>query len=247
MNLLATLLASMFESNQIDEAELARLRQSDTLSAMLEEMGTILPSVKTILVDERDIYMAYHIRNTPGDKIVAVVGAAHLPGIMKWLGEEIPESTIDEISKIPEKSTISKILPWVIPAVVVLLFLIGFFFGDQKQFTDAAMAWILANGLLAALGALIAFGHPLTILAAFIGAPITSLNPTIGAGFVTGVVQAFVAAPTVRDMERVGDDLANWRGWWGNRMTRVLLVFLFSSFGSAIGTLVAFGWLKNLF
>ncbi len=247
MNLLATLMASMFESNQIDEEELTRLRQSDTLSAMLEEMGTILPSVKTILVDERDIYMAHHIRNTPGEKIVAVVGAAHLPGIMKWLEKEISELTISEISSIPEKSTLSKIVPWVIPAVVVLLFIIGFFFGDQKQFADAAIAWILANGLLAALGTLIAFGHPLTILAAFIGAPITSLNPTIGAGFVTGVVQAFVAAPTVRDMERVGEDLAHWRGWWGNRMTRVLLVFLFSSLGSAIGTLVAFGWLKNLF
>lgn len=247
MNLLATLLASMFESNQIDEEELARLRQTDTLSAMLEEMGTILPSVKTILVDERDIYMAHHIRNTPGNKVVAVVGAAHLPGIIKRLGEEIPESTIDEISKIPEKSTTSKIIPWIIPAVVILLFVIGFFFGDQKQFADAAMAWVLANGLLAALGTMIAFGHPLTILAAFVGAPLTSLNPTIGAGFVTGVVQAFVAAPTVRDMEKVGDDLATLRGWWGNRMTRVLLVFFFSSLGSAIGTLVAFRWLKDLF
>ncbi len=247
MNLIATLLASMFESNQIDEKELARLRQSDTLSAMLEEMGTILPSVKTILVDERDIYMAHHIRNTAGDKIVAVVGAAHLPGIMKRLGEETPAAIIDEISRIPEKSTVSKLVPWIIPAVVILLFVIGFFFGDQQRIADAAMAWILANGLLAALGTLIAFGHPLTIMAAFIGAPITSLNPTIGAGFVTGVVQAFVAAPTVRDMERVGDDLATLRGWWGNRMTRVLLVFLFSSLGSAVGTLVAFSWLKDLF
>ncbi|OHB25837.1 MAG: conjugal transfer protein TraB [Desulfuromonadaceae bacterium GWC2_58_13] len=247
MNLLATLLASMFETNQIDEAELARLRQTDTLSAMLEEMGTILPSVKTILVDERDVYMAYHIRNTPGDKIVAVVGAAHMPGIMKWLEAEIPASTIDEISQIPEKSTTSKLVPWIIPAVVILLFVIGFFLGDQKKFADAAMAWVLANGLLAALGTLIAFGHPMTILSAFIAAPITSLNPTIGAGFVTGVVQAFVAAPTVRDMERVGDDMVTLRGWWSNRMTRVLLVFFFSSLGSAIGTLVAFRWLKDLF
>jgi pheromone shutdown-related protein TraB len=241
MNLLATLLAGMFESNQIDEEELSRLRQTDTLSAMLEEMGTILPSVKTILVDERDIYMAYHIRKTLGDKVVAVVGAAHLPGIVKWLGTEISASTIDEISKIPEKSTTSKIVPWVIPAVVILLFVIGFFLGNQKQFADAAIAWVLANGLLAALGTLIAFGHPLTILAAFVGAPITSLNPTIGAGFVTGVVQAFVAAPTVRDMERVTDDLATLRGWWKNRMTRILLVFFFSSLGSAIR------WLKELF
>ena len=92
MNLLATLLAGMFEKTEIDEQELARLRQTDTLSAMLEEMGTILPSVKTILVDERDIYMAHHIRNTLGAKIVAVVGAAHLPGISRRLTEDIPQS-----------------------------------------------------------------------------------------------------------------------------------------------------------
>jgi pheromone shutdown-related protein TraB len=247
MNLLSTLLAGMFENNQIDEAELTRLQQTDTLSAMLEEMGTILPSVKTILVDERDLYMAYHIRNTPGEKIVAVVGAAHLPGITQRLHEEISPKVIEEISRIPEKSTVSKIVPWVIPAVVILLFVLGFFFGNQQQIADAAVAWILANGLLSALGTLIACGHPLTILAAFIGAPLTSLNPTIGAGFVTGVVQAFVAAPTVGDMERVSEDLASLRGWWRNRMTRVLLVFLFSSLGSAIGTLVAFHWLKDLF
>lgn len=247
MNLLATLLAGIFEKTEIDEKELARLRESDTLSAMLEEMGTILPSVKTILVDERDTYMAHHIRETAGEKIVAVVGAAHLPGISKRLLEEISSSTIAEISTIPEKPAVSKIIPWLIPAVVIALFVAGFFFGDQQRFANAAVAWILANGLLAALGALLALGHPLTILAAFVGAPITSLNPTIGAGFVTGLVQALVASPTVRDMERVSDDLSTARGWWSNRMTRVLLVFFFSSLGSAIGTFVAFGWLKDIF
>ncbi|MDH3998271.1 MAG: TraB family protein, partial [Desulfuromonadales bacterium] len=113
--------------------------------------------------------------------------------------------------------------------------------------TNAAIAWVLANGLLSALGALIALGHPLTIIAAFIAAPITSLNPTIGAGFVTGIVQAFIAPPQVKDMEQVADDIAKLSGWWRNRLTRVLLVFLFSSFGSALGTMVAFGWLKDLF
>lgn len=247
MNLLATLLAGMFEKTEIDEAELARLRQTDTLSAMLEEMGTILPSVKTILVDERDLYMAHHIRHTPGAKVVAVVGAAHLPGITKRLTEEIPATTIDEISTIPEKSTISKIVPWLLPAFIVILFVAGFFFGNSRHFADAALAWILSTGLLAALGSLIALGHPLTILSAFVGAPITTLHPAIGVGFITGIVQALVAAPTVRDMERVTDDMTSVRGWWGNRMTRVLLVFFFSSFGASAGTLLALHWLKDLF
>lgn len=246
MHLVSTLIAGMFDNQKLDEAELARLRQSDTLSAMLDEMGTILPTVKTILVDERDLYMAYQIRNAPGPKIVAVVGAAHIPGILKLLPQQIQPQTIAEISTIPEKQGISKAIPWIIPAVVLGLFIAGFFFGDRQRFSEAALAWVLANGLLSALGAIIAFGHPLTVITAFIAAPITSLNPTIGAGMVTGLVQAFVAAPSVKDMEQVSDDLANVRRWWSNRMTRVLLVFFFSSLGSAIGTVVAFGWLKNL-
>lgn len=246
MNLVSTLVASLFESQKLDEEELARLRQSDTLSAMLEEMGELLPSIKTILVDERDLYMAHHIRNALGSKIVAVVGAAHLPGIVRRLREDITPETMKEISTIPEKPRISKVIPWIVPAVVIALFVAGFFLGDRERIAGAALAWVLANGLLSALGAIVALGHPLTVATAFVAAPITSLNPTIGAGMVTGLVQAFIAAPTVRDLERVGDDLISWRGWWGNRMTRVLLVFVFSSLGSAAGTIVAFGWIKNL-
>jgi pheromone shutdown-related protein TraB len=246
LNLVSTLVASLFETQKLDEEELARLRQSDTLSAMLEEMGELLPSVKTILVDERDQYMAHHIRNAPGGRIVAVVGAAHLPGIVRRLPEEIPSETMAEISTIPEKPRISKIIPWIIPAVVIALFIAGFFLGDRERVAGAALAWVLANGLLSALGAIAALGHPLTVATAFVAAPITSLNPTIGAGMVTGLVQAFIASPTVGDLDRVGVDLISWKGWWGNRMTRVLLVFVFSSLGSAAGTIVAFGWLKNL-
>lgn len=246
LNLMATLLASMFDSREIDEEELARLRQTDTLSAMLDEMAEVLPSVKKILVDERDTFMAHNIRNSPGKKIMAVVGAAHIPGITRKIEQSISSEEIAEISAIPKKSTFSKFVPWIIPAVVVALFVIGFLSGNRDQMADAAVAWILANGILSALGALIALGHPLTILSAFVAAPLTSLNPTIGAGFVTGLVQAFLVPPQVRDLEKVGDDISTLPGWWRNRLTRVLLVFILSSLGSAIGTLVAFGWLKNL-
>ena len=246
INLLAVLFASLFETQELNEEELARLRQTDTLSAMLEEMGELLPSVKTILVDERDTYMAHYIRQAQGAKIVAVVGAAHLPGITRKLHQETPPETIEEISNIPAKPTFSKMIPWLIPGIVVALFIAGFFLGDRERFTEAAVAWILANGLLSAAGTVLALGHPLTIVTAFIAAPITSLNPTIGAGMVTALVQALVVAPTVGDLENVGDDLATVSGWWRNRTTRVLLVFFLSSLGSAIGTFVAFGWLKDI-
>jgi pheromone shutdown-related protein TraB len=245
-NMVATLVAGMFEKQKLDEKQLADLRQTDTLSAMLDEMGAVLPSVKTILVDERDEYMAYHIRQAPGPKIVAVVGAAHLPGILRLMETDIPAENIAELSSIPQRTTFSRILPWIVPFVVIGLFIIGFYFGDREQLAGAALAWVLANGLLTSLGAAIAFGHPLTIATAFVAAPLTSLNPSIGAGFVTGLVQACIASPTVRDMEQVSEDMATLRGWWTNRMTRVMLVFLFSSVGSALGTIVAFRWLKDL-
>ncbi|MBN1141197.1 MAG: TraB/GumN family protein [Deltaproteobacteria bacterium] len=246
MTLLATLLAGFFEKQQIDEEALQRLKETDTLSAMLSEMGETLPSVKTILVDERDRFMASMIRNCEGNKLLAVVGAAHLPGIARLLQEGDSGGDLGQISSIPPKSPTARILPWLIPGVVMLLFILGFLTGDWEKASEAALAWILANGLLASLGTLIAFGHPLTIASAFVAAPITSLNPTIGAGFVTALVQAFVAAPTVRDLEAVGDDMATVQGWWKNRLTRVMLVFFFSSLGSALGTLVSIHWLKNL-
>lgn len=240
------LLEGLFHSEKIDEEQLTTLRQGDTLNAMLDEMGDLLPSMKTVLVDERDRYMAEKLRQAPGHRLVAVVGAAHIPGIRRRLAEPEDPACLAELSLIPAKPRISRLLPWIIPAVVIGLFVVGFLFGDRDRLSEAALAWILANGLLSAAGALIALGHPLTILTAFVAAPLTSLNPTIGAGFVTGLVQAVIAGPTVRDLEHAGNDLATAKGWWSNRLTRVLLVFFFSSMGSALGTLVAFSWLKNL-
>ncbi|OEU61509.1 MAG: conjugal transfer protein TraB [Desulfuromonadales bacterium C00003094] len=246
LQVFAALFSGLFESQELDEEQLTALRQGDTLTAMLDEMGDMLPSMKTVLVDERDQYMAEHMRQAPGKRLVAVVGAAHVPGIRRRLAEQSDPNCIAELSHIPPKPVLSRVLPWIIPAVVVGLFIVGFLFGDRSRLTEAAIAWVLANGLLSAAGTVLALGHPLTIITAFVAAPITSLNPTIGAGFVTGLVQAMIAGPTVRDLEEAGNDLATARGWWSNRLTRVLLVFFFSSLGSSLGTLVAFSWLKNL-
>ncbi|MGM0415477.1 MAG: TraB/GumN family protein [Thermodesulfobacteriota bacterium] len=246
MQLVSTMFAGLFEKHEMDEEELSRIRQTDTLSAMLEEMAEVLPQAKITLVDERDQWMAHHIAAAPGDKVVAIVGAAHVPGIISYLESNKPID-ISGLEVIPEKPTYSKVIPWIIPLIVAALFIGGFFFSDRTQLYEAATAWILANGILSACGAALALAHPLTILSAFVAAPLTSLNPTIGAGFVTALVQAYCSAPTVADMERVADDVVNLRGWWHNRVTRIILVFFFSSLGSTLGTFLAFGWLKNLF
>jgi pheromone shutdown-related protein TraB len=246
MKVQAALLTSLFSDEKLSEEDLQKLQQRDTLSLLLDEMRGVLPSVKTVLVDERDALMAQRLRNAEGSRVVAVVGAAHVPGICQCIQQDTPPEILAAYDIVPPKSTLSKCIPWLIPAVVVLLFVCGFLFGKTDVLQGAAMAWVLANGMLSALGAVLAWGHPLTIVTAFVAAPITSLNPTIGAGMVTGLVQAWIAPPTVGDMERVGEDLTHMAGWWRNRVARVLLVFFFSSLGSAIGTFVAFHWLKDL-
>lgn len=248
MSLLATLLAGIFEKQTIDEEELARLRETDTLTALLDELAQVLPTVKTILVDERDLFMANEIRHAPGQRIVAVVGAAHLPGISARLAAPSPlPDEIAELSVIPETGRLAKLLQWLIPAIVIGIFVAGFFAGDMSKLSSAAVGWVLATGGLSALATAAALAHPLTILSAFLAAPITTLHPAIGVGFVTGLVQAYFAAPKVSDMERAGEDITTLRGWWSNRMTRVLLVFFLSNLGAAIGVLLAFKWLKELF
>ncbi|MBR5998447.1 MAG: TraB/GumN family protein [Deltaproteobacteria bacterium] len=245
-HLLATLLASCFEKTEVDEEALARLREGDALATMLGEMEHTLPTVKTVLVDERDRYMATKILRCGGQKVLAVIGAAHRDGIARLLESGYRGEDLETLERIPEKSLLAKIVPWLIPAVVLVLFVAGFAFGDWHKASEAVVVWILANGLLAALGALIALGHPLTILSAFVAAPITSLNPMIGAGFVTALVQALVVPPTVGDMEAAGDDITTLRGCWRNRLLRLILVFILPSVGSSIGTLLSFHWLKDL-
>lgn len=244
--LIAALGLGVFQKSEVDEEQLAEMREMANLSMILDELGEEMPDVKQVLVDERDAFMAYRLANIEAKKIVAVVGAAHKPGILRQIRQPITAEEHDAIDTVPPKGSFGKIFSWALPTIIIGLFIWGFFNADPTNFKNAALAWVLANGGLSALGAMIALAHPVTIIVAFLAAPITSLNPTVGAGMVTAFVQTVIAAPKVRDFQTIGDDIASWKGWWKNRLGRVLLVFIFSSLGSSLGTFVALGWLKNL-
>jgi pheromone shutdown-related protein TraB len=241
------LVLGLTERSEVNEDELEKLREERNISNALDEMGSVLPEVKSVLVDERDLFMADQFLNAPGQKVVAVVGAAHKPGIMKHLRDGIIKDDVEKTTYVPEKSMVSKALPWIIPAIVVALFVLGGIYGDHDKLKDAALAWLVVNGALAGLGALVALAHPLTIIAAVLSAPFTSLNPAVGVGMVAGLVQTIMAAPTMRDMEHVAEDIVDWKGYWKNRLTRVLMVFVFTNLGSTLGTFIAFKWLSDLF
>ena len=235
--MLATLLASLFDDTELDEEKLAELRRNDVLSELMNEIGTALPAAKEALIDERDIFMAEKIKQAAGKRIVAVVGAGHMEGIRRIFPED-NTGRMEEINTIPPVSRGWKVLGWSIPAAILLsLAIIGFRQGADEAGANA-LYWILANGIPSAIGGMIALAHPATILAAFVGAPITSLTPVIGAGYVCAFVQVMTCPPVVKEFEGVSGDIMTFRGWWRNKLLRIFLVFLMTGFGSSIGTWV---------
>ena len=149
-----------------------------------------------------------------------------------------PESLLSRLMILPKPSQWVRFIPWLIVALVFVGFAIGFSRNSDLGW-KLVVEWIVLNGGLAAIGAIIALAHPLTVIVAFLAAPLTSLNPTIGAGMVTGAMELYLRKPTVRDFSALRSDTSRWQGWWQNRVTRVLLVFIFSTLGSAVGTYLA--------
>jgi pheromone shutdown-related protein TraB len=236
IKLLFHLLLSMGEIGEITEKDIEKMQQQDVLETLLADVGKSLPVLKDILIDERDQYLTHKIRTAPGDKIVAVVGAGHVPGIKKYWNAEID---VDRLNQIPPKGKLSGLLKWIIPLGIFILFVWGFYHGGTHVGANMITWWILANGILAGLGAAIALAHPLTILSSILAAPLTSLNPMIAAGWVSGLVEAFSRKPKVRDFENLPNDILSVKGFWKNKITRILLVVVFTNLGSSIGTLVA--------
>ena len=244
--LLAALLASVFSNEKLTEEEIEGLKHKSELETMLEELADYLPAAKEVLIDERDQYLATKIFESEGDKVVAVVGAGHVPGIIRWLEaleQGNRESDLSLIDSVPPPGIIAKSAKWLVPALVAGLIIYGFISSGWSGGLEALSRWILVNGTLSALGALAALAHPLTIAASFLAAPVTSMNPTIGVGIVTGLLEAIFRKPRVQDLEALPDDILSLKGFFTNRFTHILIVFFFSTIGSAIGTFVALPFL----
>lgn len=237
IKLLFQLMLSLGEVEEIKEEDIEKMKNEDVLETLLAEVGKALPVLKDILIDERDQYLAKKIRTAPGQKIVAVVGAGHVPGIKKYWNKDID---IRALEQLPPKSHTAGVLKWLIPGAIMAMFIAGFFYGGAKAGQDMIVWWIAANGILAGIGATIALAHPVTIVTSMLAAPLTSLNPMIAAGWVAGLVEAFSRKPKVMDLEKLPEDILSVRGFWRNKVTRILLVVVFTNLGSSIGTFVAF-------
>ncbi|WP_372365673.1 TraB/GumN family protein [Candidatus Uabimicrobium sp. HlEnr_7] len=236
--------SSVFVSEKIDEETINEMKEKGNIENVLDAFSKEFPTIKRVLIDERDIYLSQKVRNSTGKKVVAVVGAGHVPGISKQIHEE---TALEPYREIPKSSWTTTFAKWFIPVAIVGIFVYFFTYSDTSKFKSAIYIWVIVNGVLAALGAAIALGHPITIVAAFFAAPLTSLNPLIAAGWVSGLVQAWIKRPTVADLENLPQAISTAKGFWKNSVSRILLVVVFSNIGSAIGSLIAFPWIIATF
>ncbi|MBS7455986.1 TraB/GumN family protein [Coralloluteibacterium stylophorae] len=236
----AGLLMSLFADEEVSEADIEKLKSGDMLESSFGDFARENPALYRSIIAERDEYMAAALRETAqvhgARHVLAVLGAGHLKGVAAHLAEqrEAPDAVRARLIETPQGSRI----PWFTIALAVLVFG-GFAWGFWQGGVDLGGAlllhWVLATGFLGALGCAIAGGHPLSILAAFVSSPITPLHPALASGTVSALVETWMRKPTYADFMALRDDVATVRGWWRNRVSRILLNFFLTSLGTAIG------------
>jgi pheromone shutdown-related protein TraB len=245
LNLFSGILTALVAGGRIAEQDIEHLKEGDVLETAFAELAAERRALYLPLIEERDRYMAARLRQElagrPPGRVLVVIGAGHLSGLAGYLtgpAPADPAAEIADLERVPPPSPWVRALPWLIVGVILAGFAVGFSRGPELGWTLLG-DWAIITGGLSALGALIAGGHPLTILSALAAAPLTTLHPALGVGMVTSAVELALRRPQVGDFARLRHDLADWRGWWCNRVSRVLLVFVLSSLGAATGTYVA--------
>ncbi len=232
MTLLAAIMESLVVTETVSAEQIESLKTGGDLPDMMAEFARALPEVAEPLIFERDRYMVDKIRDTPGQTIVAVVGAAHVPGMIRNF-----ETPVDlaGLERVPPPSKWLAGLKWVIPTVIFAAFYFGWKKGEGAVLGEMVWLWVASNSLVAGLFTALAGGKVVSVITSLFSSPITSLNPLLGTAMVVGPVEAWLRRPTVEDCERISDDVQSLRGIYRNPFTRVLLVAVMASLGSALG------------
>ncbi|APE30456.1 conjugal transfer protein TraB [Halomonas aestuarii] len=244
-SLFSGLLGSVLSRQQVSAEEIERLKEGDVLESTFSEFAAESASLYTPLISERDRYMVLRLAEDAGPgryrRVLVVIGAGHMKGMAEQLEQPLPDDPVPERKRLeatPPPSRVWRALPWLITLLVLTGFAIGFSRNTGLGWQLVA-EWFLINGVLSGAATLIALAHPVTVAATFVAAPLTSLNPTIGAGFVAAGVELWLRKPKVRDFSTLRHDVTELKGWWRNRVSRTLLVFLTATLGSAAGTWIA--------
>lgn len=243
IKLISTLLTAVFSNEKISSEEIEKLKETNVLQSMLDEMAQELPTVKKVLIDERDQYLASKIYEAPGQRIVAVVGAGHAPGLvahMEKLEQQIISSNVSAITVVPPASKAGKVFSWAIVIALLGIIALGFVRSGWDQGLGMFLYWFGLNASLTGLAALLSLAHPVTIILSMLAAPVTALSPTLGVGMVAGLIEATMRKPRVKDFEHVSEDILSFKGWFRNRIIHALLIFMTTSIFASIGTFIAF-------
>ncbi|MFO0750129.1 MAG: TraB/GumN family protein [Myxococcota bacterium] len=251
--LFAAIIASLFEGRKaaadaddalaLDAEAIEKLKEKGHLSEMMAELARVMPEVKEPLIDERDRYLVSKSREAPGRKVLAVVGAGHVKGMVANLHTPVDRLALEAL---PKPAWWRGVLKWVVPAILVATFFIGLRNTEGKALDELLLAWILPTSLASGLGALLVGGKPLSILSALLCSPITTIHPLIASPMIVGPVEAWVRKPTVEDCENIHRDVQTFRGFFRNPFTRTLIVALAAGLGSAIGAWIGLSWVISI-
>jgi pheromone shutdown protein TraB len=257
-----------------EKLDLEKLMDEDVISLMMDELKSFVPHASNALIDERNHYIARRIveetekpprlrkkrvlkkakpkpkpepeHKRTRSRVLAVVGAGHVKGIKSDLGRVDKLPSLESLDELPKKGISKlKVIGLAIPLLFIGILIWILYTGEYQKFIEIMIWWILINGVLSAIGAALARGHPLTIITAFAAAPWTSLNPAIGAGWVAGYVQAKISTPTVKDMQALSE-VETMGEFFKNPAIKVLMVAAFANLGSSIGTFAALPIIVNI-
>lgn len=250
IELMAGLVGSVLTNETIDEEEIERLKEGDLLESTFSEFAEESEHLYEPLIAERDAYIAARLRQEAAKAtaagetphVLAVLGAGHLKGVAAALEEEAPATDpaerIAELDRVPPPSRLRRALPWLLVGLILTGFVLGFL-RDPDLGAQLVGEWFWINAATTAAGTLAALAHPITVVGTLLAAPFTSLNPTVGAGFVAAAIELWRRKPRVGDFASLRRDATTLRGWYRNRVARTLLVFFGATLGSAIGTYLA--------
>ena len=237
MKLIFSGLMSFLSDEEITEDDLAEIRDQDMLESALSELSLSFPTVKKYLVDERDMYLAESIKECSGDTVVAVVGAAHVPGIIENFEKSENSTDKSELEFIPPPSAAGKIAGWLIP-MALLFMMVYTLISDFSSGLEQLKQWSLYTGILAAAGTLLAGGHIASILVSLVLAPLTALHPLLAVGWFSALTEAKIRKPKVSDFESLPSDLSTFRGFMRNKVIKILLVAALANLGATIGVFI---------
>ncbi len=244
MGILSGLVASLFERGEVAEADIEKLKHGDMLQSAFSEFAEQSEPLFRSLIAERDTFMAARLREESANqslkKVLVVIGAGHLAGIERELNSqsESAETLLATLKATPPAARWPKWIGYGVLALIIGAIIFAFTRGIGLG-TVALRDWVVYTGCGAALGALVGGGHPLTVLTAFVVAPLKPFRPLVPSGAIAAAAEMWLRRPRVADFEALRDDVINWHGWWKNRVSRTLLVFIFTNLGMMIGEYMA--------